>query len=59
MNNNKNDVAGKPQSGACDSKNKQGQLERHPRKGRTRPPNSEDELDCGKENTTSQEKVKN
>jgi hypothetical protein len=33
-------------------------LEVHPRKGRERVPNREDELDCGDENTTSQEKVR-
>ena len=58
-NKNKNDVAAKPQAGARDPKGKQAQLDKHPRKGRERVPNAEDEIDgCGTENATSQEKVR-
>jgi hypothetical protein len=56
--NKKDDVAGKPEAGARDPKKKQAQLEKHPRKGRTRVPNTEDELDCGTENPTAPEKVR-
>ena len=54
---NKNDVAGEPEAGTRDPKGKQAQLDKHPRKGRNRVPNIKDELDCGTENKTSQEKV--
>ena len=37
---------------------KQFQPDKHPRKGRIRVPNTEDELDCGTENKASQEKVR-
>jgi hypothetical protein len=57
-NKNKSDVAGKPEAGTRDPKGKQAQLKKHPRKGRERVPNAEDELDCGSENKTSQEKVR-
>jgi hypothetical protein len=58
-NENKNDVAGKPESGARDSKRKHAQLDKHPRKGRERVPSTQDEVDgCGTENLTSQEKVR-
>jgi hypothetical protein len=56
--NKKDDVAGKPEAGARDSKGKHAQLKEHPRKGRERVPNTEDELDCGTENKTSPEKVR-
>jgi hypothetical protein len=57
-NQNKNDVAARPQAGTSDPKGKQAKLEVHPRKGRERVPNTEDELDCGTENKASQEKVR-
>jgi hypothetical protein len=56
---NQNDVAGKPEAGARDSKGKHAQLKEHPKKGRERVPNTEDELDgCGTESKTSPEKVR-
>lgn len=56
--NKKGDTAAKPESGTRDLKDKQGQLEVHPRMGRERVPNTEDELDgCGTETKTS-EKVR-
>ena len=56
--NKKDDVEGRPQAGTRDPKDKQGQLEVHPRKGRERVPNTENELDgCGTETKTS-EKVR-
>jgi hypothetical protein len=60
MNNqNKNDdVAGTPEAGIRDPKKKQAQLDKHPRKGRNRVPNTEDELKDATENKTSQEKVR-
>jgi hypothetical protein len=58
-NKNENDVAGTPEAGTRDPKKKQAQLDKHPRKGRERVPNTEDELeDCGTENQNSQEKVR-
>jgi hypothetical protein len=55
----KDDVARKPEAGARNSKGKHAQLKEHPRKGRERVPNTEDELeDCGTENKTSPEKVR-
>jgi hypothetical protein len=54
----KDDIEGTPQQGTRDPKKKQRQLEVHPRNGRERVPNTEDELDCGDERTTSQEKVR-
>ena len=57
--NKKGDIAGKPEAGTRDPKGKQAQLKEHPRKGRERVPNTEDELDgCGTENKTSPEKVR-
>jgi hypothetical protein len=59
--NKKDDVEGKPQAGTRDPKDKQGQLEVHPRKGRERVPSTQYEVDdCGggTENKTSQEKVR-
>jgi hypothetical protein len=59
MNNkNKNDVAGKPEAGARDSKGKHAQLKEHPHKGRERVPNTEDEIQDATENKTSPEKVR-
>ncbi len=55
--NKKYDIPAKPQAGANDPKGKQKQLDKTPH-GRHRPPNTEDELDDAKENTTSQEKVR-
>ena len=55
--NQKGDIAAKPQSVTRDPKGKQALLEKNPH-GRNRPENTEDELNCGKENTTSQEKVR-
>ena len=57
--NKKDDVAGKPEAGARDSKGKHAQLDKHPRKGRNRVPITEDEIkDCGTENKTSQQRVR-
>jgi hypothetical protein len=56
--NKKDDVVGKPQAGTRDSKNKQAQLNEHPRKGRDRVPSTQDEIHDAKENKTSQEKVR-
>jgi hypothetical protein len=57
--NKKGDTAAKPEAGTHDPKDKQGQVEVHPRKGRERVPNTEDELDgCGTENKLSREKVR-
>jgi hypothetical protein len=38
--NKKDDVAGKPEAGARDSKGKHAQLDKHPRKGRERVPST-------------------
>jgi hypothetical protein len=56
--NKKSDIVGKPEAGTRDPKGKQEQLEVHPRKGRERVPNTEDEIEDAKENLTSQEKVR-
>jgi hypothetical protein len=56
--NKKDDVMGKPSAGAIDPKDKQGQLEVHPRKGRERVPSTQDELGDATENATSLEKVR-
>lgn len=54
--NKKDDVVGKPEAGVRDLKDKQGQFEEHPRKGRERVPNTEDEIHETKENKTSKKK---
>ena len=53
----KGDIAGKPQAGATDPKEKHAKLEQHPRKGRERVPSTTDEIGCGTEIKTS-EKVR-
>jgi hypothetical protein len=51
------DIAGKAPSWRKRSEGKHAQLEVHPRKGRNRVPNAEDEIEgCGTEKKTSQEK---
>jgi hypothetical protein len=56
--NKKDDVVGTPEAGSRDPKKKQAKLNVHPRKGRGRVPNTEDEIHDAKENKTSQEKVR-
>ena len=56
--NKKDDVEGKPQSAVRDPKDKQGQLEQHPREGRSRPESTQNEVKDPTENKTSQEKVR-
>jgi hypothetical protein len=57
--NKKGDTESKPQAGTCDPKGKGAQREESPDRGRTRVPNTEDEITgCGTENKTSQEKVR-
>jgi hypothetical protein len=53
--NKKADTAGKPEEGNAeagtrDPKNKAGQLDKHPRKGRNRVPSTQDEVDDATEN---------
>jgi hypothetical protein len=55
--NKKYDIPAKPQAGANDPKGKQKLLDKTPH-GRHRPPNTEDELDCGTENKTAPEKAR-
>jgi hypothetical protein len=55
--NKKGDVDATPQAGVRDPKDKAGKLEEHPRKGRERVPNTEDELDDPKENTSAVKKA--
>jgi hypothetical protein len=52
----KGDIAAKPSAGASDPKGKHAQLKEHPRKGRDRVPNTENELGCGTENKTAPER---
>jgi hypothetical protein len=54
--NKKDDVAGKPEAGARDSKGKHAQLDKHPRKGRERVPSTQDEVQNATENKTAPEK---
>jgi hypothetical protein len=56
--NKKGDTSSKPEAGTRDPKSKGAQRDKSPDRGRKRVPNTEHELGNGKENKTSQEKVR-
>jgi hypothetical protein len=53
----KGDIPAKPEAGASDPKGKHAQLDKHPRKGRSRVPSTQDELHDATE-TKPHEKVR-
>jgi hypothetical protein len=57
--NKRGDTESKPEAGARDPRAKGARRDENPDSGRTRVPNTEDEIKgCGTENKTSQEKVR-